>query len=231
MKKIYFALFFILTCSVPGFPIGFGLYGTGGGGNVDILTIHKDNDYSVRYSMKQVVYGGGLLIESGKSAEEGYHNRLSIGLEGMSTFGGRYEYRRLFLANITNVFAFRIAGNEKFRFWIGPLIGLHVITGLGEISRHDTWDQDKNRFAHLLTATLPANLQPFGYYYHHYDRIWQRTYGVFIPIGAAIGTNIMFNESASMTIEAGFRCGLLYLTKSGFDYDGYLNVGFIFGAI
>ncbi len=232
MKKILFVMFFICMAAVPGFPVGFGVYGTGGGGRVDILTLHKNNDYTVRYSMNQVFYGGGILIESGKGADEGFYNRISFGVEGDSTFGGRYEYRRLFRAHITNVFAFRVAGTEKFRFWMGPLIGVHLLTGLGEISRHDTWDQDKNRMAHLLTlAGLPSSLWPAGYYYHHYDHIWQRTYGVFIPVGVALGVNIMFNESAGMTVEGGFRCGLFHLTKTGFNYEGYLNAGFVFGAI
>lgn len=231
MKKFCFVLFFILMASAPGFPVGFGVYGTGGGGQVDVLTLHSNNDYTVRYSMKHAFYGGGLLIESGTNAEEGYHNRISFGMEGISTFGGRYDYRRLFRAHITNVFAFRIAGSEKFRLWMGPLIGLHIITGLGHTSRHDTWDKDKNRLGHLLTAALEPNLQPAGFYYHHFSPVWERTYGVFVPIGAALGANIRLAESASMTVEGGFRCGLYYLTKTGFDYEGYLNAGFVFGAI
>jgi len=34
-----------------------------------------------------------------------------------------------------------------------------------------------------------------------------------------------------ITLETGFRCGLYVLKKVGFNYEGYANAGFIFGAI
>ena len=39
MKKIIVISFFVLLMSAPAFPVGFGFYGTGGYGRVDMMRI------------------------------------------------------------------------------------------------------------------------------------------------------------------------------------------------
>jgi len=91
-----------------------------------------------------------------------------------------------------------------------------------------------NRLKYSVAA-LAASGDPafttYGLYYIYMDRIYKRKLGAFIPVGVSLGINIMLGNSAALTIEAGFRCGIYVLRKAGFNYEGYLNGGFIFGAI
>lgn len=232
MKKIFIISFFaMLAVSSPLFATGFGIYGTGGIGKADMLSFHHDGDYTVNYSLKNSFYGGGILLESGDDAA-GYHNRLSLGLEGITAYGGVHQYRMLIRPHLNNVFAFKIAGNESFRFWIGPMLGINLLTGLIPTTRHHEWSFERNRYSLAALGSSPSQLvQAYGLYYIYYDHIWERTVGVSIPIGLVIGINVKLGESAAFTLEAGFRCGLFVLTKTGFNYEGYANAGFIFGAI
>jgi hypothetical protein len=217
--------------SVPVFSMGFGLYGTGGYGKVDMLKpVYNNSDYRVKYSMENSVYGGGFIFESGIESEV-YHNRLNVGLEGSTAFAGRFDYKGLMRTKIENVFAFRMAGNKQVRFWIGPLIGFNLLSGLTNTTRNDRWSSDivKNYLAALLPT--PQAFQYYGLYYIFLERVWKRTYGVFIPIGIALGININLASNVAMTLEGGFRFGFYHLRNSGFNYEGYANAGFIFGAI
>ncbi len=223
---------FLIMISTSAFASGFGLYGTGGYGKVDMLTlINNGSDYKVNYSAEGFFYGGGLLVESGNESE-GYHNRFNMGLEGSAKSDGRFSYRSLMRAKIENVFAFRIAGTDQVRFWMGPLLGIQFLTALTNATRSDRWSDDKMKYAmSALLLSNNASFQNFGLYYIYFDRVWKRVPGVFIPVGIAVGTNIKLGESAAFTVEAGFRCGFYYLRKGGFNYEGYANAGFIFGAI
>lgn len=236
MKKLSVAFAFIclLLLHAPVFSMGFGFYGTGGYGKVDMMRIiDHGNDYRVMYSREHSLYGGGLILESGKESD-GYHDRLNFGVEGSTSMGGRYEFRRLMRAKIDNVFAFRIAGNEQVRFWIGPLLGIQLLTGLSETTRNEQWGSDKLKY-HLAALAVSSMLfpygMPYGLNYVYFEKVWKRTYGVFIPIGLALGVNIRLGENAALTVEGGFRCGFYYLRNGGFNYEGYGTAGFIFGAI
>jgi hypothetical protein len=220
----------VLLCSIPAFSAGFGIYGSFGGGKTDMLKPRGNSDYRVDYSQTGLLYGGGMLIESEGTADADFHNRFSLCIEGARIYGGRYEYQRLIRTGFINTFAFRIAGNDRFRFWIGPLIGAQLITGLmGDYRRH-TWSSDKRDAFIALAAVSPPDVQTYALYYLYYDRVWRRTFGTFIPVGMALGLNIALGESASFMIEGGFRCGLYVLTNAGFNYEGYGNMGFVFGA-
>ncbi len=220
----------ILFYSLPAFSAGFGVYGSFGGGKTDMLKPKGDGDYRVDYSQTGLFYGGGILIESGDAADGGFHNRFHLCIEGTRIYGGRYEYKRLIRTGFINTFAFRIAGNDRVRFWIGPLLGAQLITGLiGDYRKH-TWGRDKRDTFIALAAVSPPSVQSYALYYLYYDRVWRRTFGTFIPVGMALGLNIALGESAAFMIEGGFRCGLYVLTNAGFNYEGYGNMGFIFGA-
>jgi hypothetical protein len=229
-KIIIISLFLVIIMAAPAFTMGFGLYGTGGYGKVDMLKLVDNNsDYRVKYSMENALYGGGVIFESGNEAD-GYHNRFNIGLEGSTVYGGTFDYTRLIRVKFENVFAFRITGNETFRLWIGPLIGLNFLTGLSNTTRNDRWSGDRVRY--YLTALLPSPTAfMYGVYYIYWERIWKRAFGVYIPIGIALGVNINIAASVAMTLEGGFRCGFYNLRNNGFNYEGYVNFGFIFGAI
>ena len=231
MKKIcIITLFLIIIFSAPVFPMGFGLYGTGGYGKVDMLKLVDNNsDYRVKYSVEHAIYGGGFLIETGDDAD-GYHNRLNIGLEGSSAYGGQFDYKRLIRVKIENVFAFRVAGNERVRFWLGPLIGFNVLTGLSNTTRNDRWSSSRVR-AYLAPLLSSPTAFTYGVYYIFFERIWKRSSGFYIPIGIALGINIKIASNTAITLEGGFRCGIYYLRHGGFNYEGYANAGFIFGAI
>jgi len=225
------SIIYLILISAPAFPSGFGLYGTGGYGKADILKlVDHGGDYRVNYSSEGFFYGGGLLIESGNESE-GYHNRFNLGLEGLTGFDRRFSYRRLMRAKIENVFAFRIAETDQVRFWIGPLLGVHLLTGLTNATRSDQWSGERIRYNLAALASTTAAFRDYGLYSIYFDRVWKRVLGVFIPIGIATGTNIRLGESASFTLEAGLRCGFYYLRKGGFNYEGYANAGFIFGMI
>jgi hypothetical protein len=228
MKKISIVSFFyLIMLSMPAFTMGFGMYGTSGYGKVDMLKlVNFASDYRVDYSTENFLYGGGLLLESGNESE-GYHNRFKMGLEGSTTFAGRNSYRRLIRAKIENVFAFRVAGTDRFRFWIGPLLGVNLLTGLINTTRSDQWSSERKN----STLALAQSAAAFGLYYIYFDRIWKRTAGVFIPVGIATGINIKLGESAALTLEGGFRFGFYYLRNGGINYEGYVNAGFIFGVI
>jgi hypothetical protein len=232
MKKILFiSLFYIITISGPVFSMGFGFYGTGGYGKTDMLKLVDHNsDYKVDYSVNNAMYGGGFIFETGTESE-GYHNRLNLGLEGSTTFAGRYDYKRLMRTKIENVFAFRIAGREQVRFWIGPLIGFNLLSGLTNTTRNDRWSSERVRYYCAALTPTPQAFQHYGLYYIFLERVWKRTYGVFIPIGIALGININLASNAAITLEGGFRCGFYHLRNSGFNYEGYANAGFIFGTI
>jgi hypothetical protein len=233
MKKVFlFPFFLIIIFSAPAFSMGFGVYGTGGYGKVDMMKlVNNGSDYKVIYSMENAIYGGGFLFESGTEAD-GFHNRLNLGVEGTTTDHGKYDYEHLIRAKIENVFAFRIAGNEKIRSWIGPLIGFNVLTGLTNTTRNDRWSDERVKYSlAALAATTSDAFKYYGLYYIYQERVWKRTYGVFIPIGLAVGVNFNIASSVALTVEGGFRCGYYYLRNSGFNYEGYLNAGIIFGAI
>lgn len=232
MKKIFIiSLFLIIIFSAPVFSIGFGIYGTGGYGKVDMLKLVDNNsDYRVKYSMENALYGGGILFESGTESED-YHNRLNLGLEGSTVYAGRFDYNRLIRTKIENVFAFRVAGSEQVRFWIGPLIGFNLLTGLSNTTRNDRWTGQRIKYYLTALAATPPAFQYYGLYYIFLERIWKRTFGVFIPIGIALGTNINLASNVAITLEGGFRCGFYNLRSNGFNYEGYVNAGFIFGAI
>ncbi|HOT44788.1 MAG TPA: hypothetical protein PLM53_03065 [Spirochaetota bacterium] len=232
MKKTLGILFFMLALSIPAFPVGFGFYGTGGYGRVDMMKIiDNGNDYRVIYSTNNSVYGGGLLLESG-SDSGAYHNRLNFGVEGSTLSGGRYRFSRFMRAAIDNVFAFRLAESEAVRFWMGPLIGIQLLTGHAASTRNSEWPDDKFKY-HLSLLSMAASpvTQLGGLYYLSIDHVWKRKFGVFIPLGVAMGINIRMGENAALTVEGGFRCGLYYLRNAGFNYEGYGNAGFIFGAM
>ncbi|MBN2079835.1 MAG: hypothetical protein JW838_12785 [Spirochaetes bacterium] len=220
----------ILLLVTPAFAAGFGVYGTGGGGKVDMMRIKSDGDYNVIYSMKNVFYGGGVFLESGGDESSAFQNRLAFGAEGVSTFGGECEYRRLMRVSLNNVFTFRVAGNEKYRFWIGPLIGLHFLTGLHSTTRNEVWSKNKKNNITMLSLLGSSTTFAYGLYYLHYETVWHRRLGFFIPLGLALGVNVGLSESVRIALEAGFRCGPYYLGKGGFNYEGYGNFGFIFGA-
>ncbi len=235
MKKQCIAVLFgLLILSSPAFPAGFGFYGTGGYGKVDMMRIiDNGGDYRVTYSSKHSLYGAGLMLETGDESKE-YHNRLNAGIEGSTIEGGRFQYRRFMRFKIDNVFAFRIAGNEQVRFWIGPLIGIHLLTGHAKSTRNSEWSTDKfnyHFYGLLLLNTTNPIFTAYGINYLLFDHIWKRKFGVFIPIGLALGFNITLAENAALTVEAGFRCGFYFIRNSGFNYEGYGNVGFLFGAI
>ena len=229
-KMLIITLFLAVMSSAPLFSMGFGVYGTGGYGKVDMLKLVDNNsDYRVKYSLENAMYGGGILFESGNDAD-GYHNRLNLGLEGSSVYGGPFDYKRLVRVKIENVFAFRVAGNESIRFWVGPLIGINFLTGLSNTTRNDRWSGDRVKlYLNTLLLNPPAFL--YGVYYIYFERIWKRAFGVFIPIGIALGINIKIATSVTLTLEGGFRCGFYNLRSSGFNYEGYGNAGVIFGAI
>lgn len=232
MKKISIIIFFgALVTASPLFAMGFGFYGTGGLGRVDMLTIKSDGDYKVSYSANNTFYGGGLLFDAGGSGD-GFHNRLSIGAESNSTFDSRYEYRRLMRIGLNNLFAFEVVNQGPVRFFIGPLLGVQVLNGLAPTTRNEEWGPNRLKYS---VAALAASGDPaftaYGLYYIYMDRIYKRKLGAFIPVGVSLGINIMLGNSAALTIEAGFRCGIYVLRKAGFNYEGYLNGGFIFGAI
>ena len=231
MKKICISILFLVGFCAPVFATGFGFYGTGGYGKVDMLKpVDNYSDYRVKYSAENSFYGGGIMWESGNESE-GYHNRLNAGIEGSDTYGGRYDYRRLIRAKIENVFAFRIAGSHHVRFWIGPLLGLNLLTGLSDTTRNALWSTD--RVDYYLSAFASASTlgQLYGLYYIYLDRVWRRTFGVYIPIGIALGLNIRLGENIALTLEGGFRCGFYVLKNVGFNYEGYMNAGCMFGAI
>jgi len=231
MKKILVIPFFVLLLSAPAFPLGFGLYGTGGYGNVDMMRIiDNGNDYRVMYSIRNSLYGGGIVLESGDQSES-YHNRFNAGVDGSTLSGGRYQFNRFMRVKLDNVFAFRLAESERVRFWMGPLLGLHLLTGLTPTSRNSEWPGDKLKYHLAALSMAPAVFQPFGLYYLFVDHVWKRKFGVFIPVGIALGVNIRLAESAALTLEAGFRCAFYFLRNGGFNYEGYANAGFIFGAI
>ncbi|MBP7738477.1 MAG: hypothetical protein KA369_21060 [Spirochaetes bacterium] len=232
MKKYCVIVFFgLLLISAPAFPIGFGFYGTGGYGKVDMMRfIDNGNDYRVMYSIKNSVYGAGLILESGDDSKN-YHNRLNAGVEGSYPMGGRYQFRRFMRAKIDNIFAFRVAGNEQVRFWLGPLIGIQLLTGHVRTTRDSEWSFYK-RSNHLsLLSYAPPVYLLYGLYYMYYENLWKRKYGIFIPVGIAMGVNIRLSENAAITVEGGFRCGFYFIRNGGFNYEGYANAGFIFGAI
>jgi hypothetical protein len=230
-KAIIFSFFIIVLASAPAFSTGFGLYGTGGYGRVDMLkSVDHGNDYKVKYSNDNLLYGGGLLLESGNEVE-GYHNRFGIGVEGSKSFSGRYEFRHLMRLKIENVFAFRVAGNEQIRFWLGPLLGVNLLTGLSNTTRNNKWSDDKLKNHLIVLVWSPPASQAYGFYYIYLERVWKRTSGILIPIGLAMGINFKLAESATLTLEAGFRCGLYHLRNTGLNYEGYMNAGFIFGVI
>jgi hypothetical protein len=155
-----------------------------------------------------------------------------MGLEGSTTFVNRYSYRRLIRAKIENVFAFRVAGTDRVRFWLGPLIGVNLLTGLINTTRNDRWSSQRIKSSlNVLAQPAAAAFQSYGLYYIYFDRIWKRTAGVFIPVGIATGINIKLGESAALTLEGGFRFGFYYLRNGGVNYEGYVNAGFIFGVI
>jgi hypothetical protein len=211
--------------------MGFGLYGTGGLGRVDMLTIKSGGDYRVDYSVNNTFYGGGILFESG-SAGEGYHNRVTINAEANSSFDAGYDYRLMTRIGINNLFAFQMVDKGPVRFFIGPLLGINIITGLAPTTRNEEWGPNRLKYSlAALAASGDPSFATYGLYYIYMDHIWERRLGAFIPIGIALGTNIMLGSSAAITLEAGFRCGLYILKKAGFNYEGYLNAGFIFGAI
>jgi hypothetical protein len=232
MKKIAIITFIAaLVTASPLFSMGFGFYGTGGLGRVDMLTINSDGDYRVNYSVNNTFYGGGILFDSG-STGEGFHNRLSIGAETNSTFDGRYEYRRMMRIGLNNLFAFEIVNKGPVRFFIGPLLGINVITGLAPTTRNEEWGPNRLKYSlSALAASGDPAFATYGLYYIYMDHIYEQKLGAFIPVGISLGTNIMLGKSAALTIEAGFRCGLYIFRKTGFNYEGYLNGGFIFGAI
>ncbi len=234
MKKQCIAVLFgLIMLSTPVFPAGFGFFGTGGYGKVDMMRIiDNGSDYRVTYSSKHSLYGAGLMLETGDESKE-YHNRLNAGVDGAAIEGGRFQYRRSMRFKIDNVFAFRIAGNEQVRFWIGPLIGIHLLTGHAKSTRNSEWSTDKLQY-HMLaiwSPLIPNDYRLYGLYYIYSEKIWKRKFGVFIPVGLALGFNITLAENAALTVEAGFRCGFYSLRNSGFNYEGYGNVGFLFGAI
>ncbi len=229
MKKIIVITFFVVFISAPAFPAAFGFYGTGGYGRVDMTELDEDTrdyDYRVKYSTDSALYGGGITIETGDSSNS-FHNRLNLGLAGLTSWGGQYDYRYLLRASIDNIFTIRIAESERMRFWIGPLIGFHLITGLTSSTRSKEWSDEKIA-EYNVTFSTPT---PASMYYLYIDEVWARTYGIFIPIGIATGLNIKLGQSAAITVEAGFRCGLYYLQDTGFNYEGYASVGFLFGTI
>jgi hypothetical protein len=195
-----------------------------------MMRVKSDGDYKVIYSMKNAFYGGGIFFESGGD-DSSFRNRFALGGEGMSTFGGECEYNRLMRVYFNNVFTFRVAGNEKYRLWIGPLIGLHFLTGLHSTTRNEVWSQNKKNYLRVLALLGSTTTAAYGLYYLHYETVWQRRLGFFIPLGLALGVNVKLSESVQIALEGGFRCGALYLGKGGFNYEGYGNVGFIFGAM
>ena len=226
---LLFSLFLFLA--VAAFSAGFGVFGTGGGGKVDMMRVKSDGDYRVIYSMKNAFYGGGIFFEGGGYDSSAYRNRLALGAEGVSTFGGECEYSRLMRINLTNVFTFRVAGNDQFRFWIGPLIGAHFLTGLHSTTRNEVWSKNKKDRFWLLAISGTPEIATYGLYYLHYATVWQRRLGFFIPLGLALGADVKIGDSVQIALEGGFRCGPYYLGKGGFNYEGYGNVGFIFGAM
>ncbi len=232
MKKIAIITFLgALVTAPPLFAMGFGFYGTGGLGRVDMLTIKSDGDYKVSYSTNNAFYGGGFLFDSG-GAGQGFHNRLSIGAEANTTFDSRYEYRRLMRIGLNNLFAFEIVNEGPVRFFIGPLLGFQVLNGLAPTTRNEVWGPNRLKYSvAALAATGDPAFARYGLYYIYIDHIYKRKLGAFIPVGISLGINIMLGKSAALTIEAGFRCGIYVLRKAGFNYEGYLNGGFIFGAI
>jgi hypothetical protein len=211
----------------PAFSIGFGVYGGGGGGRADLL--HQDT--TVDYTVNQGFYGGGILFESGSHSEEGYHNRLSIGMEGITANGGKYDYKALWRVNLINTFAFRMYATEKIRFWIGPQIGAHVLTGLTATYRNSEWSGSFKEKYWIMTAAAAPSLAPAVWWYEYQQPVWKRTVGLFAHPGLALGLNFQLGETAFFTAECGFRIGLFALSKTGVNYEGFCNAGFIFGSI
>ncbi len=228
---ILLSLPLLIALASPAYPAGFGIYGTGGGGQVDMTRIKSNGDYSVIYSVKNAFYGGGLIFESGGDGSVGYRNRLAIGFEGIASFGGEKDYRRLMRAHLNNVFAFTVADGETVSFWIGPLIGAHLLTGHHATTRNKEWSKNRKNNYLLLLLASPPSAASYGLYYLHFDTIWERSVGVFVPIGLALGLQFRIGENARIAIEAGFRCGAYFMAKGGFNYEGYSNAGFIFGVM
>ncbi|MBN2158649.1 MAG: hypothetical protein JW807_04585 [Spirochaetes bacterium] len=219
-----------LCLSAPAYPFGFGIYGSIGGGKTDVLSWSND-DYEVDYSYTHMYYGGGIIFESADEEDGIFHNRLDLGVEGMSVYAGRHDYRMLIKPGLVNTFAFRVAGNERVRFWIGPQIGFQLLTGLKQTTRRKTWGQARKDTLAVLMVLAPPATQLYGWYYLNRDPVWKRTIGAAVPVGLALGVNIAMTETAAFFIEGGVRCGLLALTGAGFNYEGYSHIGFIFGAI
>jgi hypothetical protein len=164
MKSIRFAAFLLAAAAFaqPAFSMGFGFIGTGGIGKTDYLSSRSGDDiYKVDYSKVNAFYGGGLLFDTG-NPEDGYHNRIGLTLEGVSTTGGRYNFKHVFRGGFVNTFAFKAAGSEGFRFWLGPLIGLHYLTGKYETHRNQEWSPDRKRwFVAANLAFAGSGLEPF----------------------------------------------------------------------
>lgn len=221
----------ILFCALiahPAFSSSFGLFGTGGYGKTDYLRAHEDEDiYKVDYSAHGALYGGGLIFNTG-GAEESYRTRMQIVFEGMSPRGGTYSFTRAFRGGFNSVFAFRAAGDDKFAFWIGPLIGIHYLTSKYKTTRNEEWGTPKKRWFFAANIVNPS-LQPYSIWYYYFDPMWKRTHGGGFQAGIAMGFDIGLTQQTAVTIEAGFRCGIIYLIKPGFNYEGYLAAGCLFG--
>lgn len=227
MKRLLASCAFItlIIAAAPAFPLGFGIYGTGGGGRSDSLL----KDYSVDYSFNHYSYGGGILFESGDE-DSSFHNRTSIQVQPYEAQSPKNSYRKLLEFGLEHTWAFGIASNDRVRFWIGPGAGMQLITGRVKTYRRKEWSRDQKDNFTLLAVANPAASLPMVWYLN-YDPVWKRTTGSLLYLTGALGVNVALGRTAWFFVEAGARVGYQYLSTHAFAYEGYGKIGFIFGRI
>jgi hypothetical protein len=222
IKKLIFsfitASIFMIAGYTSSMALGFGAYFNGGGGHTTW------SDFSMEG--EQYFIGGGLLLDTCVAKNRVFNYRLNVGydrnlpleLNKTSFRSLKINFHRL---NLINTFGFGIVRHSIVRFWLGPQLCVRYL------------NIDMKGTDYILPILLRV---PFPIEFHSIkDRAE-------VDVGAALGLNFHLSALVSLTLEGGFRYGVIFNSSQsqqsgssatvnlGGDetYEGYGSVGVIF---
>jgi hypothetical protein len=179
MKKLALSgliLLVLMVVSTQAMAVGIGIFGELG----KVSNARVADDSLVSSEESHMLGGLGFVVDTAVAKDTLFNYRLNIGLEkwnwGVDSFQN-IASSELFRLGLYNTFGFGVIRIRPIRFWLGPQVGLTVLTepatGTGTI---------------LDIFQLTQNNGALGY-----------------TIGAAAGVNINIGEKITIGVDGGAR--------------------------